>query len=731
MWALPLAAAPVIIHLFHRHRQEVIQWGAMQFLMEGATRRTRMWRIDDLLLLILRTMAVLLIVLALAQPMINAGWITGSNSRNLVLVIDQSMSTARTDDSGTVSDRIIERATSIVDELGVNDTLQVLLAGGADQWLVPQPLERSDLASESVRERILALRPSLATADFLVSAQLAVEADLPESAVARDVVIVTDGRAHGWRSRSAQAWADVKRSIEKASVTTNFHVVDVSKDREEGIANLSVESINAARTRVAVESPLIVTAQLKNTGDSPTEPTTVDWTVNGQPAGSSSVVGLDPDQTAHVSLTYMFEKPGAFAIRCNADYPDQLPLDNDGTIVVEAVESVPILVVDEQANGSVNELGFLMAAFGGESQDATGWTSVFQPTVADFEELEELRLSEFQCILLIDPPELSETMLGTLEGYVETGGGLWITLGQQAEIEPFNERFYNQGNGLIPLPVEEAAGHPNGPEEFLSIHPPSTEHPATALLGDTQRLDLDNAKVFRHFRFAAPQNEGTVSVLLETGGGEPLAVEKYLGAGRVIVLGVPLDASWSNLPLCQAYVPLIHEWLWYLTAPTATSWNLSAGEPILLKLPQDQRDLVKLQTPSGDDVVLMPTSDEDRLLYRFAETGLPGSYHIQIDTDDETLGYPFYVGRDAEESNLQPLDDSQQQALSETGPVRFAGELLALPRVSGGKQKREPLWNLLLAALLLLMVTELLLARWSAKQRVGPEPASAPGLSIK
>ena len=38
LFALPLAAVPVVIHLLHRRRQDVVRWGAMQFLLEAVSR---------------------------------------------------------------------------------------------------------------------------------------------------------------------------------------------------------------------------------------------------------------------------------------------------------------------------------------------------------------------------------------------------------------------------------------------------------------------------------------------------------------------------------------------------------------------------------------------------------------------------------------------------------------------------------------------------------------------
>lgn len=72
---LPLLSVPVIIHLLNRRRRQVVKWGAMRFLLEAAVRRRRIWRLSDLLLMLLRALAVAALVLALARPMLKSTWL--------------------------------------------------------------------------------------------------------------------------------------------------------------------------------------------------------------------------------------------------------------------------------------------------------------------------------------------------------------------------------------------------------------------------------------------------------------------------------------------------------------------------------------------------------------------------------------------------------------------------------------------------------------------------------
>src|SRR5262249_20352164 len=153
------------------------------------------------------------------------------------------------------------------------------------------------------------------------------------------------------------------------------------------------------------------------------------------------------------------------------------------------------------------------------------------------------------------------------------GGGLWVIMGEGVTAEKFNSLMNRDGAGLSPIPLEQQA-QAEDETDLISIHPPEGNHPATILLGDTERLDINDVRVARHWKLDATGASEEVSVLLESGEGEPLAIEHIQGDGRVIFLSMPCNTQWSNLPVCQAFVPLVQEWVWYLTQPTATHFNL-------------------------------------------------------------------------------------------------------------------------------------------------------------
>ena len=95
-----LIGLPILFHLIRRTTREVTPFSSLMFLMPTPPRVTKRSRVDNLLLLLLRCLAVLLLAAAFARPLMT--WaqkkdpaVTGEGIRT-VLLIDNSASMRRT-----------------------------------------------------------------------------------------------------------------------------------------------------------------------------------------------------------------------------------------------------------------------------------------------------------------------------------------------------------------------------------------------------------------------------------------------------------------------------------------------------------------------------------------------------------------------------------------------------------------------------------------------------------
>jgi hypothetical protein len=68
LYGTALASVPIIIHLLNKQRYRPVQWAAMEFLINAIQKNARRVQIRDIIMLIIRTLAVLCLALALARP---------------------------------------------------------------------------------------------------------------------------------------------------------------------------------------------------------------------------------------------------------------------------------------------------------------------------------------------------------------------------------------------------------------------------------------------------------------------------------------------------------------------------------------------------------------------------------------------------------------------------------------------------------------------------------------
>src|SRR5881296_152009 len=93
---LALATVPIIIHLLNRRRFQLVEWAPMKYLKLTIKTNRRRLRIEQFILLAIRTIIVALIILAVARPVLSQGrlgtWLSGSGRTSRIIVVDDSLS---------------------------------------------------------------------------------------------------------------------------------------------------------------------------------------------------------------------------------------------------------------------------------------------------------------------------------------------------------------------------------------------------------------------------------------------------------------------------------------------------------------------------------------------------------------------------------------------------------------------------------------------------------------
>ncbi len=470
--ALVAVAGPLAIHLLNRRRFRTLEWAAMDFLRDAVKRNKRILDIRDLILLLLRTLAVLFFVLAMARPYWSASGaaVAGRNQPvHAVVAIDNSLSMGYTELDKSLLDIARDRADAFLRSLPANSQVSLVV-------MCPSSDDQGRLGSLGVQDAIEALdqvhvvdrQANLTDAAEQVRAMLA----LPGAPGAKYVVFFSDMQAQTW---SASGAAQVLKGV------SPIHVVQVGQP---GRDNTCVADFRLRDGIADAQSPAVFIATLRHFGTQPHPRLRVSLKIDHQVVEERQV-DLEPNQPLEVMFKYRFTAAGTphdplFVPATVELEHDHLAMDDSRSIIVPVVASVPVVFVDQlgaREDPSQNRFGDtlpLRRLLAPRSQLAGGPNQLVQvrhitPDQITREVLKDARLTVIAGVRSISP----ETDR-LLRQYVEQGGQLIIAAGGDFDPVAWDAAAWRSGAGVLPLPLRPqligqlpTADHPNIPTFHL------------------------------------------------------------------------------------------------------------------------------------------------------------------------------------------------------------------------------------------------------------------------
>ncbi len=178
------AGVPLLLHLVQRREPPTVVFPAVRYLLDATREHQRRLRIRHWLLLLLRTLLIVALVLAAAGPTVRRSGVTEHAPGALVLVLDNSLSSAAVVGGTRRLDQLVRAATAVLARATPADAVWLVLADGAAR--------RGDPAT--LRSVIRDLHASTARLDLGRVVQAASEV-LAGEALPGEIIVVTDLQA--------------------------------------------------------------------------------------------------------------------------------------------------------------------------------------------------------------------------------------------------------------------------------------------------------------------------------------------------------------------------------------------------------------------------------------------------------------------------------------------------------------------------------------------------------
>ncbi len=655
LWGLLAASLPVIIHLIGKRKRRTIKFATLRFLERAKARSSTRYNLRQLLLLLARIMAIILLVSLFAGPGMESEG--GAGSRRLALVVDTSMSMQLANGISGGLTMAKEELSHLVRKGSAADRYAVVVTGMGDGK--PERMVDPAVALERIR--------GLAAGDGDTGIVRALEkaAALLTAEGGGEIIVTTDMQRHGWRE---------VESLQKMTVSVQLVDVGVA-----GMSNLWVESVGPdAGGGVSVE------VSIGSSGPAPKERTVRLRLSDGRELNAfveGDVARFEPGPAPG---------GGVGVLQASVEPGGVLAWDDRLSFVSSQTGPVEVLLVNGDPRGFIimDELLFIERALssGPKLQDKFKVRSIRQS------ELNGTVIEKADLIWLANPATITANVAELLLQRVSEGAGVVVSAG-----EGWSEERQGDALELVSAsPLRDRmllrAGDPSRPPfELLDLD--TLTGPLKGLAD--QSVDIGRVKVRGYWLADVGVNDSKVWARLANQA--PLVVERRHGKGRLLLLATTVDRDWSDLCLSPAFLPFLERLLIHGAGRSMAEIEdyIDAGKVVVSPF----TETVELSMPSGR-----------RFKWEvLAKAVLEGAGVYLVKGSAGPVG-GFVVRHDREESDLTRIGVGEVERIAEKSGLTLERDL---PR---SVTAREDMSAYFAALLLLMLVAEALLsARWLRK----------------
>lgn len=530
LWGLWALAIPVAVHLFNFRRYRKVYFSNVDRLAELHTESRRSSTVRQWVVLLLRCLAIAALVFAFARPMLRSGESTVHSGTTVVSIyVDNSFSMESASGDGSQLDAARRKVREIVEAYSVGDRYQLMtsdMTGEQMRWL----------SRDELLDALEDLQPSPAS-------------PLLSEVVARQREFM---RQSGAANQHAYVVGDFQRSVSDVDLLTADSLSLVTLVPLGGIAadNVYIDSLTLDAPAYFRGGVVTVEVTLRNDGSHDVEKLPLRLHVDGRERAIATV-DLAAGAVGRVPLQFTLDRDG-WVDGCVQveDYP--VTFDDSYHFALCVGQRIRAAEVGGRANP------YLAKLFGSDS-------------AVDYSVVSSLpQLDGYGFVVLNDAGRLPSGEAQQLAQWVSDGGTLLLV--------PAADVATADLNGLLSL-----LGAPRLDRWVArTVKATAVDYDASLYRGvfSGRSDEMEMPTVRGHYMLTA---HGVCQNIVTLSDGAPLLAAVPYGDGRLYLLTVPLDASWSDFVSQALFVPTVYNMALYSSPQPAAAHTLGSADPVVLQ----------------------------------------------------------------------------------------------------------------------------------------------------
>lgn len=690
LWGTLAAFIPLLIHLFDRRRPRPHPFGAISFVLRSQKRTASRLKLKRLLIYALRTLILCAIPLALAKPELTRQQIAVVTKQKVaatVVVLDASLS-MRWADREPLFEVGRGLAKSAVQDLAHEEPATVLVCGQRPVVRAPLGFDRKSLITA-----LDEAQPDYAPSDLNTCLELAAQSLADSPMPGRRIVLVSDFTQGALKFERP---LPTFKGPQGESLRPDIVLRDAAAGRTE-LPNRAVIDVRAEPATQMGPRAYQFTAVVKNFSDTPVKDLELALRIDGKTVGKG-FVDLAAQGTAQKVLTHRFELGGTFTVEVSLP-TDALPDDDRRTTVVQVPRELKALLV----NGSPSPQKYRDEAFFVDAALSSAGSPI-RPVLRDTEAAWAEDFLGYDVVMLLNVAAPPEAVAARLKTFVEGGGGLWVSMGDNVDADAWNARM----GSLLPraLRVVKTSVEPQAPDarsRAAKLSQMSLLHPLFSPFTGKAREGLLSSRFYRYMLLEGDSAQGAApgEVLASLDDGAPALTASRPGKGHVLLFTSTVDRDWSDFSIRTSFLPLMQRMGAWLAGALDERDDLRTlvGNTLTLKADASAEPALA-KSPKGVELKIEAQPDKT---FKVGPLDEPGAYTVVGSNGQPLPSLAFSVVLDNAESELTRFKPEELAEYFGEEAVRAGGGNSDAPKT--------PLWTWLILAAVVAFCAEGVLLR--------------------
>lgn len=668
LWFGALAvAAPIWLHLRRKPEKDVLLFSALRFLDDEPVPRETPRQLRDLLIFLLRALAVLLIAGAFAWPYLK-GTPPAEVSSSRVYILDNTL-------SNQAGEKFLQGRDEIMKTIsGLDGSVQVAVV---ELTREPRTVVNFSDSPSQAQSALQALKPSFQRGSFLAAFNQAGALLAQSLGQKKEIIVYSDNQENQWGE-----------NINTPPFLKNVAVTIAHPPEEKQWPNLALQQPQAARFFVGDRAIINFTVLLRHFGGQ--KSATVTLRANRQEIFHRDVP-LSGDHGDN-RLAAQWQSDPALWIEGEAEVagtPDDLPGDNSTFFALPPINEGHVALLSQST--------YLRAALTPDVMRGHWTARILQPSKL----LDEVNSPLMDDVLVVDAGYLqSKDARDLVYRYLNNGHGVVLLLNRMTPL--VRGMLSSVGFDVAGGQDQDAAGLSPGSSSAVPADSPGAqtirylalEHPVFAPFLESDLGDLSAVKVSQFVRISSK----TALPLIFSSNGDGLLFETMQTKGRLIVSAFGFERSETDWPVQTSFVPFLDSLLHYARGLKEMQTAFEPGEIYPMEIPPGDAAPKEVALRKEGNVVTRATVDANRHA-QITVPGEPGVYALTYDSDPAVRSM-IAVNVPAKESELSFTADPaaiKAWQVQDTGGAKTPAQATASPGfTSQAAALRQRFWWVLL-----------------------------------